>query len=910
MSAAKRKKLFLIDGSALVYRSHFAFIQNPLINSKGINTSAIFGFLRTIFKIQDDEQPDYLGIVFDTREPTFRHKVYDAYKATREKMPDELVDQLPKLRELIKALEIPLIEVPGFEADDVLATLARQAASRDIEVFLATADKDLMQIISPAIKMYNLRKAGTEVEIIDPQGVEEKMGVPPEQIIDFLALVGDTSDNVPGVPKVGKKTAMALLQEFGSLETILERIDEVKGKAVQASLAEHVEQARLSQRLVTLDATAPIELDLEKLRDGEPKTDQVLSLLHELEFNSLIERFAGGGAAHEEEVDYRQIKTAAELEHLIAELGKAGHFTLDLETTSQHPMEAEIVGFSFAWQPAKAHYIPVEPPANDDDPYAQLIFAGNDGKKVDLMERLVPLLTDPGIAKNGQNAKYDILVLACYGIEVQGLTSDTMLASYLLNPTSRQHNLDALALEHFNFQKIPTSDLIGKGKDQVSMREVAVEKVAHYACEDADYTERLRRVFEPQLKAQGLEPLFRDVEVPLVNVLVKVEQWGVALDLPYLERMSVEMEHLLAGLQEQIYELSGEEFNINSPQQLGKILFDKLKLPAAKRTKTGYSTDASVLEKLALQHELPQKIVEFREIAKLKGTYVDALPRLVNKRTGRVHTSYNQTIAATGRLSSSDPNLQNIPIRTEIGRKIRGAFVPGESGWRILDADYSQIELRIMAHLSKDNNLIAAFRGDLDIHQATAARVFGYEPEEVTPDIRRKAKEINFGIMYGMGVYGLSSRLNISTEEAQSIITEYFSKYPGVNDYIMGTLADARKQGYVTTLLNRRRYLPEIQSDNRRAREFAERTAINTPIQGSAADMIKLAMIRIMERLQREKRKSRMIMQVHDELVFEVPEAEIDAMRELVRTEMEQALKLDVPVRVDSGIGDNWLEAH
>ncbi|MFQ5629731.1 MAG: DNA polymerase I [bacterium] len=911
MAEKNPKKLFLIDGSALAYRSHFAFIQNPLINSRGENTSAIFGFVRTVFQIQDGEQPDYLGVVFDTKEPTFRHKTYPAYKATREKMPDEMRAQLPKLREVIEALGLPIIELPGYEADDVLATLALKAKAQNIDVFLATADKDLMQVISPGIKMFSLRRSGVEVDIFDSEAVKAKMGVLPEQIIDYLALVGDTSDNVPGVPRVGKKTAITLLEQFGSLEDILDGVSEITKNAIRESLLENIEQARLSQRLVTLETNAPIELDLDALSGRGIEQDKVIELFHDLEFSSLLERFS---VEKEEEIPaaYHTIRDKKALLNLIEMLKNAGRFTFDLETTSQFPVQAEIVGFSFSCEERVAYYVPVKAPQEGAQPFTSLELGTADGEVVDLISALKPILTDPTIPKNGQNAKYDIIVLASYGIHVAGLAFDTMVASYLLNPTSRQHNLDALALEHFNFTKVPTSDLIGKGKKQITMREVPMEKVAYYACEDADITERLRAKFEPRLKSAGLGELFQKVEMPLVNVLVKVERWGVKLDLPYLSEMSIEMQQKLDGLQSEIYALAGEEFNINSPKQLGQILFEKHKMPVIKKTKTGVSTDAAVLEKLAVMHgyELPKKMIDYREIAKLKSTYVDALPRMVNPYTGRLHTSYNQTVAATGRLSSSDPNLQNIPIRTEIGREIRKAFIPEDSGWKFLDADYSQIELRVMAHLSKDKNLIEAFREGKDIHQTTAARVFGVVPDDVTPELRRRAKEINFGIMYGMGVYGLSNRLNISQHEAQSIITEYFVKYPGVNDFIIGTLADARKNGYVTTLLNRRRYLPEIRSENRNIREFAERTAINTPIQGTAADMIKLAMIGIMDRFEEENLQSRMIMQVHDELVFEVPQEEIPSVQQIVRSEMENALHLDVPIRVEMGVGENWLDAH
>ena len=909
MNTTSRRKLYLVDGSALAYRSHFAFARNPLINSRGENTSAIFGFVRELLRIIDDEQPDYLGVVFDTSEPTFRHKAYPEYKATREKMPDELREQLPRLREVIEAMHIPIIEVPGYEADDALATLARKAADQGIEVYLATGDKDLMQIISPQIKMSNLRRDGTGIEIIDPAKVREKMGVPPEQIVDYLALVGDSSDNVPGVPKVGKKRALELLQEFGSLEAILRNTGKIEKKAIRESLQANEQAARLSQKLVTLDLNAPIELDLDRLKLVPPGDEDMLRHFRELEFHSLVRRFQSDTASEADDGDYHTVRTETELRTVLDTLKNAGYFTFDLETTSAVPMQAEIVGLSFSCRENEAWYVPVRQAA-PGRAFQELLLDSEGGETVDLLDMLSPLFQDEAVRKNAQNAKYDIIVLANYGVQVRGLAFDTMVASYLLNPSGRQHNLDALALEYFNIKKIPTSDLIGKGKKQITMREVALETVARYACEDADITERLRRIFEPKLAEAGLRELADTVEIPLILVLVDMERNGVALDQKFLEQMSAEMHERLQGLEQEIYDLAGEEFNIQSTKQLAVILFEKLGLPVIRRTKTGYSTDAAVLEKLAPIHPLPACLLEYREIAKLKSTYVDALPRLINPRTGRVHTSYNQTVAATGRLSSSDPNLQNIPIRTEIGRSIRRAFVPGREDWLLLDADYSQIELRIMAHLSGDEALVSAFRDGDDIHTATAARVFGVEKQAVDADLRRRAKEINFGIMYGMGVYGLASRLQIPREEARAIIDEYFLKYPGVNAYIARTLAEAREKGYVTTLMNRRRYLPEIQSSNRQVREFAERTAINTPIQGSAADLIKLAMINLSRRMKKEGLRSLMIMQVHDELVFEVPEDELETMRAIVRQEMEEAISLNVPIVVDVGVGKNWLEAH
>ena len=903
------EKVFLIDGTALFYRSFFALYNNPLINSKGVNTSAIYGFLLTLLKIRDEEKPDYLGVVFDAKGPTFRHEAYPQYKATREKMPDDLRDQFPKMRELLAALTIPVMELPGFEADDVLATLAVKAAGAGHSVFMVTADKDLMQVIEPQIKMYNLRRSGSDVDIIDREGVIAKMGVPPEKIVDYLALVGDTSDNVPGVPKVGPKTAVSLLDAYGSLAKILENVENISRKAVQASLRENTDLALLSQKLVTLKTDAPVKLDLDQLKYSEPDKTQFHTLFAELEFNSLLDRFQGGDTAPvQASCSYSIIEDKEGMDALLNKIREAGHCTLALLKSSQSPLLARIVGISLSYEPQQSCFMPVQKPAEEDTPFSALVLRGSSG--FDLKPDLQSLLSDPAVIKNGHDIKNDALTLSSYGIELAGIESDTMLLAYLLNPTSRQHDLGALAIEHFGIERKGLGSLVGSGRKRIEVDEVALEKQALWCNEGADLSERLRLELAPELIRTGLDQLYNDVEIPLLKVLIKVEKFGVKLDNEFLENMSDELEKRLEALTSDIHAKATEPFNINSPKQLGKILFEKLKLPVIKRTKTGYSTDSGVLEKLAGKHDLPRAILEYRELSKLKSTYIDALPKLVNPFTQRLHTSYRQTIAATGRLSSTDPNLQNIPIRTELGRRIRKAFVPAESGWCILDADYSQIELRVMAHISGDETLLHAFRENFDIHQATAAQIFNIPTDEVEDEHRRKAKEINFGIMYGMGVFGLASRLRISREEAQTIIDAYFVKYPGVNQFIIDTLAAARKDGYVTTLLHRRRYLPEIKSGNRNIREFAERTAINMPIQGTAADLIKLATIKVMNSIEAAGLRSKMIMQVHDELVFEVPDDEVDLMKELVKTEMEQAMDLRVPLKAEVGTGGNWLEAH
>ena len=900
-NSSGKKRLFLVDGSALIYKAYYAFIRNPLINSKGENISVVFGFARMLFSILDKEKPDYFAVVFDTPEPTFRHKLYEEYKAQRPAMPEDMVDQLPRIEQMLKALKIPLLRLPGYEADDLMGTLAQRATKEGMETVLVTGDKDLLQLVNSGVVVYNPKKAGEESEWLDAKAVREKLGIPPEKIPDYLALIGDSSDNIPGVPGIGPKGAEKLLQQFGSLEEILANLDRIGNKRYQKSLQENADLARLSKQLAMIDCNVPIDIDPQKLVVGEADEDEAIKFFTEVEIFSLADRFARKKAIID--TKYHLVDSEEALHNLIDAMLKTSAFAFDTETTSVDAMRAELVGLSFAWNEGEAYYIPLKGPDDMVEEVAPL-----NAERV--LNSLKPVFDSPKIKKCGHNVKYDMLVLLQHGVPVSGLDFDTMIASYLLNPSLRQHNIDAVSMAFLNFKKVATSQLLGKGKKQIRMDQVPIEKVKDYACEDADIAWRLKGVMEKRLKEYDLLELFEKVEIPLVYVLMTMERNGVAIDEIYLARMSSELDQELKKLEEKIYQLAGGKFNINSPKQLATVLFEKLKLPTARKTKTGYSTDVTVLEELARSHELPRQILEYRQLAKLKSTYVDALPRLINPKTGRLHTSYNQTVAATGRLSSSDPNLQNIPIRTEIGKSIRRAFVPGDRNSVILDADYSQIELRIMAHLSQDETLKASFMNDEDVHRRTAALVFNVDPAEVTEDQRRKAKEVNFGIMYGMGAYGLSQRLGITPEEAEQFIQTYFANYPGVQQYMINIVQEAREKGYVTTLLNRRRYLPEILSDNRRMREFAERTAINTPIQGSAADLIKVAMIHIHDKLAEKKLKSMMIMQVHDELVFEVPRDEVETMKSLVRNEMENAIQLTVPIKVDIGIGQNWLDAH
>lgn len=937
------ERLFLLDGMALAYRAYFSFISRPLLNSRGENTSAIYGFVNTLLKILDDDRPEHIAVVFDTKEPTFRHKAFAAYKATRQKMPEDMASQLDKLKEVVQAFNVPLLEVPGYEADDVMGTLARRAEREGIETFLVTSDKDFMQLISPLIKMYRPGKQGNEWEIVDETKVLEKFGVPPELVIDVLGLTGDSSDNIPGVPGIGEKTAIPLVQQFGTIQNILKQIDSIPQKGVQKKLRENQELALLSRKLVTIDTNAPVEVDIHELKAAKRDTVRLTELLRQLEFPSLLRRIeviphpadtveidqAPTALSDASTVDhkYHLVTTEKELSTLVARLKNATAVALDTETTSENPHQAKLVGLSFAIEPGEAWFIPVRDFHQDTttvtsmttsglfdkidaEPESTMHTARTDGLPVELvLEHLTPLLEDSSILKIGQNIKYDMLVLASYRLQVAGTKFDTMIASYLLRPEAR-HNLDALATEHLQYKTVSFSELVGTGRERKDIRDVDLTALANYAAQDADITFRLYQIFSSQLKSEKLERLAEDIEFPLVDVLAKMELRGVTLDTGLLANLSVELERLLKDLVTAIHLDAGVEFNINSTLQLGRVLFEKLQLPSARKTKTGFSTDVGVLESLRHAHPIVEKLLEYRQLQKLKSTYVDALPALINPLTGRVHTSFNQTVALTGRLSSSDPNLQNIPIRTEIGRGIRKAFVAGEKNMLILAADYSQIELRIMAHVSGDEGLTTAFQNGEDIHATTAAKIFGVANTEVTKDMRRKAKEVNFGIMYGIGAFGLSNRLDVPQTEAKEIIDRYFERFPKVRQYIEDTKSTTRRTGFVSTLLGRRRYLPDINSRNQNIRGNAERQAINMPIQGTAADMIKLAMIRIDRSLQANALDAHMLLQVHDELVFEIAETEKERIGNLIVGEMKTALPLSVPIEVEVGVGKNWFEAH
>lgn len=943
-----RERLFLLDGMALAYRAYFTFISRPLINSKGQNTSAIYGFVNTLLKILDEEKPEHIAVVFDTAEPTFRHKKFKEYKATRQKMPEDMAEQMDKLKEVVEAFNIPIIEVPGYEADDVMGTLAKRAEKEGVETYLVTGDKDFMQLLSSSVKLYKPGKKGDEWEIIGVEGVKEKFGVSPDKVIDVLGLTGDKSDNVPGIPGVGEKTAIPLVQKHGSIENILRNIDDIPQQGLREKLKEYKDKVLLSKELVTIDTNVPLNIDVHRLKASRRNIPKLIRLFTELEFKSLLKKLKEIAPQVDEDISfdvsqfaptrdittdkhqYHLVTTEKEFAQLVEKLSFANFFVFDAETTSLNPLQADIVGLSFCMEPRVGYYVPVKQKfgnwgkdveeglfAQRPTPSTQKAVSQRGFDLQKILSSLGPIFQNPKIKKCGQNVKYDMLALAQSGVWVEGIHFDTMVASYVLRADG-QHNLDALALEYLNYKMISYDELTGTGKDRMNIQDVSSEKVAEYSAQDADITYRLYEILKKNLEEQKILKLCKEVEFPLISVLADMELTGVALDVDFLKAMSKDLERQLKNLVNEIYRFADEKFNVNSTQQLSEILFNRLKLPTARKTKTGFSTDVAVLESLRNEHPIIQQLIEYRQLSKLKSTYVDALPQLINPQTVRVHTSFNQTIAATGRLSSSDPNLQNIPMRSEIGREIRKAFIPGGKEMVIMSADYSQIELRVMAHISGDEGLIDAFEKGEDIHATTASKVFGAKPDEVTREMRRKAKEVNFGIMYGIGPFGLATRLEISQAEAKEIIKRYFERFPKVNQYVINTIAQAKHDGYVSTLLGRRRYLLEINSKNQTVRANAERQAINMPIQGSAADMIKIAMINIHEALRHKdsiskgsaQGRSKMILQVHDELVFEVPKEEIEEVKKLVVEEMKTALKLSVPIEVEVGTGKNWFEAH
>ncbi len=890
--ADQLKRIYLIDGSSYIYRAYYAIRQ--LSNSKGVATNAVFGFTNMLLKVVRDERPDHLAVIFDAKGPTFRKEIYPEYKANRSAMPEDLRPQIPIIKQLVQAFNMPGLELEGFEADDIIATLARRFAERGMAVTVVTGDKDLMQIVNEQVRLLDTMKD----QVVGLPEVAERFGGTPDKVVEVQALAGDSSDNVPGVPGIGEKTARDLIAQFGTLENLLANIDQVSGKKRQENLRQYGEQARLSKTLVTLKDDLPLELDYDNFALSEPNREALTTLFKELEFHKLLQEFSSDERANGE--GYRTVADEAQLDELVRALKQAGRFAFDTETTSLIATRAELVGLSFAIKPGEGWYLPVG---------HRYLGVPEQLDRTLVIDRLRPLMADPQLAKIAQNAKYDLLVLRRAGLEVAGLSCDTMLASYLANPAAKSHGLDNLAAELLGYRTISYAEMTGKGKNQIGFEEVEVEKATVYAAEDADITLRLADKLEPQLVETQQDQLFRELEMPLVTVLTDMEWQGVRIDPDFLQGLSTDMEARLAILEKNIHELAGRPFNVGSPKQLGEVLFEHLKLPRGKKTKTGWSTDVEVLTDLAEEHDIAAQVLDYRSVAKLKSTYCDALPKLINPETGRIHTSFNQAVTATGRLSSSDPNLQNIPIRSEEGRRIREAFVPAE-GNVLLAADYSQVELRILAHMADEPALKESFARGEDIHTRTASEIFDVFLEMVTPDMRRQAKTINFGVLYGMSAFGLAKSLGIGRKEAQTYIDHYFARYPRVLAFMETKKTEARDKLYVTTLLGRRCAVPEIASKNGAIRGYAERNAINYPIQGSAADIIKVAMVRIHERLRAENLQAKMVLQVHDELVFDVPVSEQSAVEKLVRWEMEHAVELDVPLLVDMGVGRNWREAH
>ena len=902
MKKIKKNNFYLIDGYALLYRSHFALIRNPLINTKGQHTSALYGFTNTLLKLIKEDSPDYIVAVFDGKEKTFRHKMYPEYKATREKMPDELRSQLSILWDLVESFNIKSLLVNGFEADDIIGTLAIMGKKNNLNCKIISGDKDFMQLVDSNIKLHSPGKNGATI-IYGPDEVKKKWGVPPSQIVDMLGLMGDSSDNVPGVRGVGVKTAVKLLEKYGSFEKILENADDIDNKKIRDSLKNESELAYLSKKLVTIKTDMDLDVDFKDLRLKEFNLKKLTNIFDELEFHKFKKELYYSKSIKKNnkiKKSYLIVDDDSKLSNMINELKNSKLISLDLETTSVNPIEADIVGFSFSINKNSGWYIPIIFPNKKKN-----IFNGEDDLKT-VLSQLKEILENEKIHKCGQNIKYDLLIFKRHNIYINSITFDTMIASHLIKPEERSYKLDRLSQEYLNYEMMPISQLIGVGKDQKKMYDVKLEEITFYAVEDADVCLQLVKKLNDKILNDGLYDFFQKIELPLIDVLTDMELNGVYVDKDMMKKMSLWMENKLLLLSKEIFKISGKEFNINSPKQLSEILFDEIGLKQVKKR----STDVTVLEFLKNTHPLPKKILEYRTIQKLKSTYVDTLPELINKDTGRIHTSFSQTITSTGRLSSSNPNFQNIPIRTNNGKEIRNAFVPQKTGWKIFSADYSQIEIRIMAHLSKDENLINAFINNEDIHARTSSNLFNVPIENVSNDMRRTAKIVNFGVMYGAGPYRLSQELGIPMAESKKIISSYFERYSGIKNYINNTLDFARKNKYVKTILGRRRYCYDILNDNQRIRSSIERAVINMPIQGTAAELIKIAMIAIHKNILINNFKSKMILQIHDELIFETPEDEIDKLKTMVLFEMENAMKLDVPLIIDYGIGDSWLSAH
>ncbi len=924
---SEKKKLFLLDAMALIYRAYFALNKNPRINSKGMNTSAILGFANTLYDVLKNEQPTHIGVAFDTSAPTLRSEEYLEYKANRQRMPEDIAASLPYIMKLIEAFNIPILAVDGYEADDVIGTLAKEAEKKGFITYMMTPDKDFGQLVSENTFIYKPPRMGNKAEILGVDEICHKYKIKqPEQLTEIMGLWGDSSDNIPGVPGVGEKTAVRLISEYDTIDNLITHTDDLKGK-LKENIEQYIQQAFLSKHLATIILDVPIDFNEEILEVRKPDDQALKTLFDELEFRvfakrvftDLVAEKPGHKADAEQDLfsmlagdestsatkltindikhNYYLVDTPDKRINLIKDLESRPSFCFDTESTGLDTNKADLVGIAFCFKPKEAYYLPLPDDRND---------------AIRMLNDFKPVFENEKTEKTGQNLKYDISLLRWYNIEVKGKLFDTMLAHYLIEPDLR-HNMDYLAETYLNYKPVSIETLIGKkGKQQKSMRTVDIDTLKEYACEDADITQQLKLAFEPMLVDTKTDKLFKNIEIPLVPVLASMEAEGIKLDTSALKEYSVELEKDIIKLEKEIYEQAGVDFNISSPKQLGGILFERLKItdkPKLTKTKQ-YSTSEDVLIKLVNKHPVIKMILDYRSLTKLKSTYVDALPALINPKDGRIHTSYNQAVAATGRLSSNNPNMQNIPVRTERGREIRRSFVPRDENHVLLSADYSQIELRIMAELSQDENMMESFRNDEDIHSATAARVYGVPIDAVTKDMRRMAKTVNFGIIYGISAFGLSERLNIPRRDAADIIDQYFAQYPGVRNYMEKTIDFARVHGYVETIMGRRRYLRDINSNNATVRGFAERNAINAPVQGSSADMIKIAMINIYNAINDNNLKSKMILQVHDELVFDTYKKEIEIVKEIVLDKMVNAIPVSIPIKVDMNTGNNWLEAH
>ncbi len=924
----KTKKTFvIIDAMALAYKGYYAFINRPLKSSKGEPTSAVFGFLNQLFKIIEDTNPNFIAVAFDTKEKTFRHERYDKYKSNRQVMPEDMIPQIDRIKEVIEAFNMPIYILPGYEADDLIGTAVKRAESEGYSSYAITPDKDYIQLITKNVKVIKPGKSTDEIVILDEDKVKEEYGFEPKQMIDYLALIGDSSDDIPGVAGIGPKSAVPLIQEFGSLENIYENLDNIEKKGLRNKLEEGKENAFLSKELATIMTDVPFEYNLEDTVFEKPNIEKLVELFTELDFRAMakkldfvVSKYFGNNvniqSVFEQEdasnfdtkkVSYKLITSKKDAIELADKLSKTDLFVYDTETDSLNTQALNMAGASFCTTIGEAYFVAVNPLKTDNDLFS--IDLSNRLPMSDFVEIFKPIFANNKIKKVCQNGKYDIAVLRNYGIEVNNFYFDTMLASYVIDP-DQKHGMDDLSEKYLNYKPISILEIIGSYKTPEKVFEADLEKLSNYACEDADITYKLYSKLNEELKNCSLEKLAFDVEFPLVEVLEDMEREGINLDTNSMREFSKELEGYITKLTKDIFSQAGEEFNINSTKQLQYILFDKLQLKPTKKTKTGFSTDARSLELLQHQHEIIDHLLNYRQIQKLKSTYADALPNLLNPKTGRIHTTFNQTVASTGRLSSNDPNLQNIPIRTNMGKEIRKAFVPRDKNHVILSADYSQIELRIMASICNDENMISAFKNNEDIHRSTAALVFKVKPEDVTPDQRRKAKEVNFGILYGIGPFGLKTRLGITQAEAKNVIDTYFGTFKNVKSFIDEAIANGREKGFAETLLGRRRFLPNINSNNQMMRSSAERIAINMPIQGTAADMIKLAMINIYRELKKNKFSSKMVLQVHDELLFDARKDEIDELKILVKELMENAMPLKVPLTVEMGVGENWLDAH